>query len=114
MHVGRPRGELEPFFARLSDPWIEGVGRVKLPMKFLDDRLGFIQMANVVFRGKFGSSSRKPLEHKRLYMFHIGALAIHIDIVKHVAQVVSVGQVQHQVLGKFIGEIFDPVRVVAE
>ena len=114
MHVGRPRGELEPFFARLSDPWIEGVGRVKLPMKFLDDRLSFVQMANVVFRRKLGSSSREPLKHKRLYLFHISALAIHVDIVKHVAQVVSVGQVQHQVLGKFIGEIFDPVRVVAE
>ena len=109
-----PQGESEPFFACFSDPWIERVGRVKLTMEFLDDRLSFVQMTNVVFRRKFGSSSRKPLEHKCLYLFHIGALAIHVDIVKHVAQVVSVGQVQHQVLGKFIGEIFDPVRVVAE
>ena len=30
------------------------------------------------------------------------------------AQIVSVGQIQHQVLGEFLGEIFDPVRVVAE
>ena len=109
-----PQGESEPFFARLSDPWIERVGRVKLTMEFLDDRLSFVQMADVVFRRKFGSSSREPLKHKRLYLFHISALAIHVDIVKHVAQVVSVGQVQHQVLGKFIREIFYPVRVIAE
>ena len=109
-----PQGESKPFFARLSDTWIECVGRVEFAMKFLDDRLGLVQMANVMFRRKFGSSSREPLEHKCLYPFHISALAIHVDIVKHVAQVVSVGQVQHQVLGKFIREIFYPVRVIAE
>jgi len=110
----RPRGESEPFFARLSDTWIEGVGGIELVMKFFDDRLGLVQMADVVLRRKLGSSSLKPLEHKRLYPFHISALAIHVDIVKHVAQIVSVGQIQHQVLGEFFGEIFDPVRVVAE
>ena len=36
-----PQGESEPFFARLSDTWIEGVGRVELTMEFLDNRLGF-------------------------------------------------------------------------
>lgn len=80
-----PRGESEPFFACFSDPWIEGVGRIKLPMKFLDDRLSFVQMADVMFRRKLGSSSREPLEHKRLYSFHISAPAVHVDIVKHVA-----------------------------
>ena len=80
-----PRGESEPFFACFSDPWIEGVGGIKLLMKLLDDRLGLIQMADIVFRRKLGSSSREPLEHKRLDPFHISALAIHVDIVKHVA-----------------------------
>ena len=51
------RSVLEPFFARLSDTWIEGVGRVEFAMKLLDNRLGFIQMADVVFRRKLGSSS---------------------------------------------------------
>ena len=55
VHIGPPGGELEPFFACFSDTWIEGVGRVKLTMEFLDDRLSFVQMANVVFRRKFGS-----------------------------------------------------------
>ena len=71
-------------------------------------------MADVVLCRKFGSSSREPLEHKRLDPFHISAPTVHVDIVKHVAQIVSVGQIQHQVLGDFLGEIFDPVRVVAE
>jgi hypothetical protein len=52
-----PQGESEPFFARLSDTWIEGVGRVEFAMELLDNRLGFIQMADVVLCRKFGSSS---------------------------------------------------------
>ena len=114
VHFGRPRDKSEPFFACSSDTGIEGIGWIELPMKFLDNGLSLVQMTDVVFRRKLGSSSREPLEHKRLYPFHISALAIHVDIVKHVAQVVSVGQVQHQALGEFIGEIFDPVRIVAE
>ena len=109
-----PQGESEPFFARLSDTWIEGVGRVEFAMELLDNRLGFIQMADVVLRRKLGSSSREPLQHKRLDPFHISAPAVDVNIVKHMAQIVSVGQIQHQVLGEFLGEIFDPVRVVAE
>jgi hypothetical protein len=52
-----PQGESEPFFTRLSDTWIEGVGRVEFAMELLDNRLGFIQMADVVLCRKFGSSS---------------------------------------------------------
>ena len=109
-----PQGESEPFFASLSDTWIKCVSRVESAMELLDNRLGFIQMADVVLCRKFGSSSREPLEHKRLDPFHISAPAVHVDIVKHMAQIVSIGQIQHQVLGEFFGEIFDPIRVVAE
>ena len=83
-------------------------------MELLDDRLCFVQMADVVLCRKLGSSSREPLEHERLDPFHIGSLTIHVDIVKHVAQIVSIGQIQHQVLGEFIREIFNPLWVITE
>ncbi len=114
MHVDRPGDESEPFFACFSDTGIKCVGRIEFAMELPDDRLRLIQMADVVLCRKLGSSSREPLKHERLDPFHIGSLTIHVDIVKHVAQIVSIGQIQHQVLGEFDREIFNPLWVITE
>ena len=85
MQIDRPRGESEPFFARLSDTWIEGIGRIELVMEFFDDQLRLVQMADVVLRRKLGPSRHESLEHKRFYSFHISSLAENINVVEHMA-----------------------------
>ena len=71
-------------------------------------------MSDVVLCGKLRPLCLKPIEHERLHPFQIRPFSVDVDVVKHMAEEMPVGQIQNHVPREFLGEILHPFGIAAQ
>ena len=79
-----------PFLVRLTDAWIERVGRIEFFIEFFQGLLGFVHVADVVFGGILRPLGVEPFQHFGLHGVKVRALLKDVVVMKHMSHEVTV------------------------